>query len=197
MSQERLEILLQFFKALANENRLKIFGVLANHERSVEELATLLDLKAPTVSHHLSKLKELGLVAMRADRNDHLYRLNEDNLHTLAKNTLASFTLDKVVNLAEGVEYDLWERKVLDNFLDGGNIKTIPASHKKRLVVLKWLVSYFDEGIQYPEKEVNRIIERHHPDYCTLRREFIINGLMERENDIYWRIKWQMPDIDK
>ena len=197
MSQERLEILLRFFKALANENRLKIFGVLANHERSVEELATLLDLKAPTVSHHLSKLKELGLVAMRADRNDHLYRLNEDNLHTLAKNTLASFTLDKVVNLAEGVEYDLWERKVLDNFLDGGNIKTIPASHKKRLVVLKWLVSYFDEGIQYPEKEVNRIIERHHPDYCTLRREFIINGLMERENDIYWRIKWQMPDLDK
>ena len=197
MSQERLEKLLQFFKALANENRLKIFGVLANHERSVEELATLLDLKAPTVSHHLSKLKELGLVAMRADRNDHLYRLNEDNLHTLAKNTLASFTLDKVVNLAEGVEYDLWERKVLDNFLDGGNIKTIPASHKKRLVVLKWLVSYFDEGIQYPEKEVNSIIERHHPDYCTLRREFIINGLMERENDIYWRIKWQMPDLDK
>lgn len=197
MSQERLEILLQFFKALANENRLKIFGVLANHERSVEELATLLDLKAPTVSHHLSKLKELGLVAMRADRNDHLYRLNKVNLHTLAKNTLASFTLDKVVNLAEGVEYDLWERKVLDNFLDGGNIKTIPASHKKRLVVLKWLVSYFDEGIQYPEKEVNRIIERHHPDYCTLRREFIINGLMERKNDIYWRIKWQMPDLDK
>lgn len=196
MSQERLEILLQFFKALANENRLKIFGILANHERSVEELATLLDLKAPTVSHHLSKLKELGLVAMRADRNDHLYRLNKVNLHTLAKNTLASFTLDKVVNLAEGVEYDLWERKVLDNFLDGGNIKTIPASHKKRLVVLKWLVSYFDEGIQYPEKEVNRIIERHHPDYCTLRREFIINGLMERENDIYWRIKWQMPDLD-
>ena len=197
MSQARLDILLQFFKALANENRLKIFGVLANHERSVEDLATLLDLKAPTVSHHLSKLKELGLVAMRADRNDHLYRLNEDNLHTLAKNTLASFTLDKVVNLAEGVEYDLWERNVLDNFLDGGHIKTIPASHKKRLVVLKWLVSYFDEGIQYPEKEVNRIIERHHPDYCTLRREFIINGLMERENDIYWRIKWQMPDLDK
>ena len=69
------------------------------------------------------------------------------------------------------------------------------AGYKKRLVVLKWLVSHFEEGVRYPEKEVNEIIARHHPDYCTLRREFITRGLMKRENGAYWRVEWQMPDF--
>jgi len=40
---------------------LKIIGLLAQRSYSVEELAALLDLKAPTVSHHLSKLAQAGL----------------------------------------------------------------------------------------------------------------------------------------
>ncbi|MHB1630128.1 MAG: DUF2087 domain-containing protein [Bacilli bacterium] len=36
--------------------------------------------------------------------------------------------------------------------------------------------------------EVNEIIGRHHPDFATLRRELIGNGLMEREHGVYWRI---------
>ena len=59
MSEQDLTTLLQFFKALANESRLKLVGAIAQHERSVEELASILDLKEPTVSHHLSKLKQL------------------------------------------------------------------------------------------------------------------------------------------
>ncbi|MCA9964369.1 MAG: winged helix-turn-helix transcriptional regulator, partial [Anaerolineales bacterium] len=59
---ERFEQLLQFFKVLGNKNRLQILGLLANEERNVGELALMLDLKEPTVSHHLALLKELGLV---------------------------------------------------------------------------------------------------------------------------------------
>ena len=55
MGTEEFQTLLQLFKALANEDRLKILGILATRERSIGELATLLDLKAPTVSHHLSR----------------------------------------------------------------------------------------------------------------------------------------------
>ena len=62
MSQEDLEILLSFFKALSNESRLKIVGLLAQREASVDELAALLELRAPTVSHHLSILKAQELV---------------------------------------------------------------------------------------------------------------------------------------
>lgn len=195
MATDEFQTLLRFFNALANQNRLKILGILANRECSVEELATLLDLKAPTVSHHLSKLKELGVVSMRLDGNDHLHRLNLDGLQAMSKEVFRSFTSERVATLSDDVEYDAWERKVLSNFLQGGRIKAIPTGYKKRLAVLKWLMKHFDEGVKYRETEVNEIIERHHPDYCTLRREFITNGLMERENGVYWRIKWQMPDL--
>lgn len=195
MATDEFQTLLRFFNALANQNRLKILGILANRECSVEELATLLDLKAPTVSHHLSKLKELGVISMRLDGNDHLHRLDLDGLQAMSKEVFSSFTSERVATLGDDVEYDAWERKVLSNFLQGGRIKAIPTGYKKRLAVLKWLVKHFDEGVRYRETEVNEIIERHHPDYCTLRREFITNGLMERENGVYWRIEWQMPDL--
>ncbi len=50
--------LVGFFKALADPNRLKIVGLLAQKPYSVEELAALLELKASTVSHHLSQAGE-------------------------------------------------------------------------------------------------------------------------------------------
>jgi hypothetical protein len=53
---------------------------------------------------------------------------------------------------------------------------------------IKWLVSQFEVGEKYPEAMVNEIIQRHHPNFATLRREFIMNKLMERENGVYWRI---------
>jgi DNA-binding transcriptional ArsR family regulator len=188
------ETLLQFFKALANENRLKILGILATRECGVGELATLLDLKAPTVSHHLSRLKELRLLDMRRDGNDHFYRLNATGLQAMNKQVLTSFSPEKVAALGNDVEYETWERKVLSNFVEGNRITGIPARHKRRLVVLKWLANQFEENVKYPEKDLNEIIERHHPDYVTLRRQLIADGLMEREAGVYWRTDWQMPD---
>ena len=71
----KFETLLSFFKALANESRLKLLGILSQTECSVEDLAARLKLKEPTVSHHLNKLKELDLVVMRSQGNTHLYQL--------------------------------------------------------------------------------------------------------------------------
>jgi DNA-binding transcriptional ArsR family regulator len=188
-------MLMQFFKALANENRLKMLGALANSERGVEELAIMMNLRAPTISHHLAILKELGVIAMRTKGNDHLYRLDSEGLEGISKQVLASFTSEGVIDLDVGVQYESWERRVLNNFVKGNRIEEIPAGYKKRLVILKWLADYFDETKKYSEKEVNEIIERYHPDYSTLRRELVNNKLMERERGIYWRIAWTMPDL--
>jgi len=72
MGEEEQQAALQFFRALADESRLKIVGLLANGERGVDELADALKLRAPTVSHHLAKLREAGLVRMRAEGTVHL-----------------------------------------------------------------------------------------------------------------------------
>ncbi|WP_026733254.1 DUF2087 domain-containing protein [Fischerella sp. PCC 9605] len=86
------------------------------------------------------------------------------------------------------VKLDAWEEKVLKNFLDGVRLIKIPASRKKRLVILRWLVRKFETEITYTEREVNEIIARHHSDYATLRCELIGYQLMERERGFYWRL---------
>ncbi|MBW4646413.1 MAG: metalloregulator ArsR/SmtB family transcription factor [Goleter apudmare HA4340-LM2] len=193
MKQEQFQTLLQFFKALADESRLKIVGILANQECSVEELAVLLQLKEPTVSHHLAKLKKLNLVTMRPEGNSRLYQLDNEALQTISKEV---FTPEKIASLIENVDTEAWETKVLKNYLETNTdsteevqrLKDIPASRKKRLVLLKWLADKFEVGIRYPEKTVNETLKRYHPDYATLRRELIGYQLMQRDNGVYWRM---------
>lgn len=185
MAAQDLPTLVSFFKALADESRLRIVGVLANRNCSVEELAELVQLKGPTVSHHLAKLKELELVVMKPEGNTHLYSLNSDALHRLSKDLL---TPEAIGSLVEDPKSDAWERKVLRDFLvEGVRLKEIPASRKKRHVVLRWLATQFEPGVRYPESQVNETILRHHGDFATLRRELIGAQLMERKQGIYWR----------
>jgi DNA-binding transcriptional ArsR family regulator len=185
MAPQNLQALLEFFKALSHESRLKMLGILAQRECSVEELAALLHLKPPTVSHHLAKLKALNLVTLMAEGNTHLYRLNLDQLQSLSR---AILTPDQLESFTVDVAPQDWETKVLKAFMAGDRITDIPASRKKRLVVLKWLVRQFAVDRDYSEKELNAMIKRHHPDSATLRREFIGYQLMTREDGIYRRL---------
>ncbi len=193
MTQEDMSALLEIFKALANESRLKALGILANRECGVDELSTLLDLKAPTVSHHLSKLQELELVTMRSEGNDHLYRLNVDKLQTTVAHVVSSLQADGMALLTNHVEYEAWEQKILRAFIEDEQIKALPMGYKKRLVVLKWLANHFEMERRYTELEVNQLITQHHEDYCLLRREMVEEGFMARESGVYWRLEWQMP----
>jgi hypothetical protein len=78
--------------------------------------------------------------------------------------------------------------RVLDNFVDGaGRLIAIPVQHKKRMVVLRWLVEDFQPGRLYPEAEVNRIIARRHADFWALRRYLVDEELMQRRHGTYWR----------
>lgn len=177
-------ILVTMLKALADESRLRIVGLLADAERPVGQIASRLGLTPPTVSHHLSRLKAAGLISMRSEGVSHLYRLDVDALHELSRALLARETVE---SLASNAEQDPWERKVLRDFLVDGQLKQIPANRKKREVVLRWLADQFQIGRRYPEREVNAIIKRHHEDTATLRRELIGAQLLTRENGVYWR----------
>lgn len=188
------EIMLQFCKAMADESRLKIVGLLSAAEHSVQQLASALDLKEPTVSHHLAVLRELDLVRMRADGNFRWYRLNEEVLGRISR---AVFSRESIARLATSTaSEESGERKVLDNFVDGDRLIEIPVSFKKRLVILKWLAGFFEPGTSYPESRVNAVLKVHHNDCATLRREMIGCGILAREKGIYrlkpeseWRTK--------
>lgn len=180
------EQLVAFFQALADVTRLKLVGLLAQRECSVEELVAALDVRQPTVSHHLSKLRLLGIVKLRKEGQVHYYTLDEDFVHRMARQVLSA---DGLAQLAPREAGESWEQKVLRSFIDTeGRLREIPAQRKKRDVVLRRLVAEFEPGRKYTEAEVNETLRRFHPDVATLRREFIMTQLMQRENGRYWRI---------
>ncbi len=189
-----LNPLLPFFKVMADENRLKIVALLNKREHRVGELAEILGLKEPTVSHHLSKLRALGLLNLRVDGNSHYYRLNHKMLERLSelvvKLEYLNYDTDKPVRDAWIDDLDIGEedRKVLRNFTSNGRIKQIPAKEKKLLVILRWLVDKFEPDVMYSEREVNEILVQYNPDYAQLRRDLVDFGFLRRERGggKYW-----------
>jgi biotin operon repressor len=185
MSQQSDE-LLNFFKALSDANRLKIVGLLAQQSYSVEELAAMLELRPPTVSHHLSKLSEVGLVSARAVSYYNLYKLETGALQAMARRLLATETLPEV---AAGVDLDAYDRQVLGNYATpDGRLKQIPTKRRKFEVILRYVVRAFEPGAKYSEKEVNEILSQYNEDTAVLRRGMVDYQMMTREADgsVYW-----------
>src|SRR4051812_2777387 len=170
MAQENFGQLLQFFKTLGHETRLQIVGLLANSERSVGDLAELLKLTEPTVSHHLAMMKELGLLGVRAEGTTRIYWLDTTFLERMSKDI---FSQGNLANLVVENPEDASDQKILQTFVEDNRIKEIPARRQKRLVVLKWLVNQFEHEVRYPEAEMNRRLKQYHPDNAALRRYLI------------------------
>jgi DNA-binding transcriptional ArsR family regulator len=63
------------FNAVAEPRRRDILDALAGGERSVNDLVALLGVAQPQVSKHLRVLREVGLVYVRDDGRQRLYRL--------------------------------------------------------------------------------------------------------------------------
>jgi hypothetical protein len=178
--------LVRFFKALADENRLKIVGLLARESYSGEQLAELLELKPATVSHHLTRLAQAGLVTARMDGHSKRFSLRLDAVHAMANSLLARDALPQAAAELEGPAFD---RKVLNGFLlPDGSLKNIPVQQKKLLAVLRHLLTAFEPERDYPEKEVNVILARFHPDTASLRRAMIEYKLMSRAAGQYRRV---------
>ncbi|HEY9529278.1 MAG TPA: metalloregulator ArsR/SmtB family transcription factor [Anaerolineales bacterium] len=182
------EELVTFFKALADKNRLKIVGLLAEKSYSVEELATLLDLKPPTVSHHLAKLVDVGLVKSHSESYYNVYQLDQA---MLKEKTRSMFSQQELSTVISEVDADAYDKKVIRDYARrDGSLKTLPAQQKKLEAILRYVVKSFVIGKRYSEKQVNEILKRYHEDTATLRRELVGFGLMQREGGggAYWRV---------
>jgi hypothetical protein len=177
-------LILDFFKSLTNEDRLKIIGVLALEKLNLEQLSNRVRLPRAEVSHHLENLTDLGLIRSEG----RLYRLDTTALEAMARQTLAGQLprTDK-----ESFDGDDYERKVLaDFFTPEGKLKSFPAQFKKLMVILRYLADKeFKPGVRYPEKEVNAALSHYHLDTASLRRYMVDNHFLGREKGEYWKLE--------
>jgi len=172
---------LDFVKAMASAERLRVIGALVRGPATQAEIADQLHLPVRDVFQHLSFLVHVGVVR----EEDGRYELDEKSVESLARGQFEG----KRPQYEEKPE-DV--RKVLKAYLNpDGTLKLIPMETKKLLVILNFIVDVFAFDATYTEKEVNTILRRFHVDTAALRRYLVDHGCMARESDgsKYWRVK--------
>ena len=176
---------IKLFKCLADKSRIQILKSLIQEDMFVERLAERLNLTAPTISFHLKKLEDAGTVTSRKEQYYTMYSINQQIFNTSMLDILKEESSES--SLQEERD-ELYRRKVLDSFFEYGKLKTIPSQRKKERVILEEIVKAFEVGREYTEREVNIIIADYFDDFCTLRRDMISEGLLERKDMKYKRI---------
>lgn len=81
----------EIFKVLGDETRTKILYLLAHRELCVCDLASVLDMSLPAVSHHLRLLKALRLIKYRRDGKMVYYSLDDAHILNLIREAQAHF----------------------------------------------------------------------------------------------------------
>src|SRR5690606_6299133 len=122
-------------KVIADETRLRILGSLAAAPRTGKELASELELTAPTISHHMRKLTDAGVVVATSDAQRQWYRLNTDFLTETRRVPLSG---PPEARTEPENDEERFRAKVLRDFFDGDRLKEIPAQRKRRVVVLQY-----------------------------------------------------------
>ena len=121
------------FDALSSRVRREILWLTWNDELTVGQIAAQFDLAAPTLSSHLTVLRDAGLVTMRADRNFRHYRADQAKVRALLpllaaeddrwtptssqpERALAQSHRARLVIVS--VEVDLEQQRTFDAFID-------------------------------------------------------------------------------
>jgi len=87
--------LAEIFKALGDENRIRILNLLIRQELCVCEIETLLDMTQSNASRHLNKLKTSGVITSEKKSQWVYYRIDDKFIHE--NNLLYEFIKNKLV----------------------------------------------------------------------------------------------------
>jgi len=175
---------LDFVKAMASVERLRVIGALVRGRATQAEIAEQLHLPVRDVFNQLAFLAHVGVIR----ETEGVYDLDEKAIEMFSRGQFEGKQpkFDPKEEKPEDV------RKVLRAYLNAdGTLKQIPSAENKLLIILNFIVDAFAFETRYSEKEVNTILRRFHVDTAALRRYLVDNGLMAREGDgsKYWRVE--------
>jgi hypothetical protein len=180
---------LNFVKAMASAERLRVIGVLARGRATQAEIAEQLHVPVKDAFEQLAYLMHAGVIV----ESDGFYDLNEKTIESLARGQFEG-------KRPQYEEQPADVRKVLKAYLNpDGTIEQLPQEGRKMEIILQFIVDAFPLDTNFTEKEVNTILRRFHLDTATLRRNLIDYGLMAREGDgtKYWRLAEPVEPISR
>ena len=164
---------------LADDDRRRVVAALVLGASTVEALRAATGLPTRAVAEALARLVAAELV-VRGDGGDHVL-LGE----AFRRAAIAAAPERPPPDPTGDAPED--EARVLRTYLRAGRLTQIPTQRSKRRVVLDRLAQEFDIGQRYPERQVNAILRRFHPDVAALRRYLVDEEFMERRDNTYWR----------
>lgn len=183
----------QLTTLLLDLDRLAVAGALAVRPMSTDELIAATGRDRRVVLTAIGDLRATGAVIANETGG---YSLDEVAIR-LAAQDAAELEIPMDPAIGFGMSDD--ERPVLARFFSGRVLHEIPSQRAKRIIVLQRLALEFDLGRRYTEFEVNEVLGAFHPDWSTLRRGLVDEGLLDREpaagGNLYWRSGGRMTDL--
>jgi len=188
--------------ALADDNRLRIIELLAEHEElRAQDIVEKMTITQPNVSRHLKQLVSVGYVEERrvGDANK-WYRLKRATFdETFQKlSTLLSPSNARAVSEAEDAAAVLRAAQAaapaaVRHLINRDGRVRWPTKQSDQKAVVDFVATRFEIGRDYTEKEVNALIQAHFDDkdHVGLRRALFESGHLNRTPDgaRYWRDK--------
>lgn len=179
---EPIDDVVRLFKGLADSTRLRLVAAMVDRPRCGQDLAAEAGISPATVSHHLKVLGQTGLLV---ETRQPPYTFFQLDLKALQRALQAVASPKRVRELATTAEVDDQTRDVLRAFFDGPRLRALPVQRRKKDMVLEEVLRRLPRRREYKEPELNRFIEVIHPDFCSIRRELVMGGWMQRSAGIY------------
>lgn len=96
-SDELYERHAEFCKTFSNPKRLRILHLLKDGEYSVSEISNETDISQPTVSQHLRKMRDQGVVTKREAGLNNYYSISDERIVD-GMNTMREVLLDRLAD---------------------------------------------------------------------------------------------------
>ncbi len=159
---------------LGDDERLRVVAAIALGARTIDDVAKTGDLAPQDVRRALPRLISAGVVE---EQNG--LRVDVAAFRVAAR--------DRPPRQRELPDATTEQAEVLRNFVEEGRLRAVPVRAAQRRIVLEYLAERFDDGVEYPEAQVNDLLSRFHDDYASLRRFLVDEGLLTRQAGRYRR----------
>ncbi|MFZ3231795.1 MAG: ArsR family transcriptional regulator [Pseudobdellovibrio sp.] len=175
---------LLIFKALADDSRIKILTALSSQSCSPLTLSEQLKMIPTTVSFHIGKLLEAGLIQASKEKSgtylSNLETLNLSLFQILNLNTIP----EKIISDNSEIDY---RKQVIKNFFKDGLLLSLPDQKRKRNLVLQIISQRLTPERMHTEQEFNDFLKKIFAAYEPIKNELLELRLVKITNGLYHR----------